>query len=352
MRGKRLISIGAGLTLCAGSACSLLTKLDPPTGDSPKDTGAPGGEDAGIDGSHPSDDAGGEGAASNVDSCAADAAPPYYAAQYVDQSFPFATDALIMVEGEILPSYITLKNVGTTPWDTSTQLGTTAARNRTSPFADGNWLSPSRAAAVKGTVPVNGTFKFQFDLQAPMTAGGPLFEHFGLLDDGLWHCTDPVHTIWFGDPGQGGPADTDIEVQILVIAPQFRGTFLSQSFPLAPAKGSVVTGNFQLTNTGTQPWVAGTTLLAPIPRDVGSPFADPSWVSPTRISSVAADVPPGDVGEFLVTLDAKQAGTFKLKFGLVEEGVTWFADPTLGGGPPDGFLEVDLAVDVLDAGTD
>jgi uncharacterized protein (TIGR03382 family) len=37
-------------------------------------------------------------------------------------------------------------------------------------------------------------------------------------------------------------------------------------------------------------------------------------------------------------------GDTEIEFGVVEEGVTWFADATLGGGPPDGFLKVHLVV--------
>jgi hypothetical protein len=338
MRGKQLMVIGAGFAVCASSACGLLTKLDAPTSDAP-------GEDAAFDATP--DELAPFDACSLPDACVVDAGPPpFYAAQYVDQSFPLATTALKMVEGQVISSYIEFENIGGTPWTSNTQLGTTAPRDRTSAFADSAWLSPSRATAVKGTIKPGGSYKFTFDLKAPQTPA-TYFEHFGLVDG----------TIWFGDPGQGGPPDTDIEVQIQVVAPQFRGTLSTQSFPVAPAAmtvsvGAVATGSFQLTNTGTQAWKAGTVKLAPIPRDVASPFADPKWLSPTRISTVAADVAPGAAGQFDVELDTTKVGDFTIPFGLVEEGVTWFADPTAGGGPPDGTLSVHLVVDALDAGAD
>ncbi len=40
----------------------------------------------------------------------------------------------------------------------------------------------------------------------------------------------------------------------------------------------------------------GETQLAPTPRDQSSPLADASWISPKRVSTLAADVPPGEVG--------------------------------------------------------
>jgi hypothetical protein len=262
-----------------------------------------------------------------------------YAAQFVSQSFPLATTTLTMVEGQVIPSYIELKNTGTKAWDSKTHLGTTQPRDRASVFADSTWLADNRPAGVTGTVAPGGTYKFTFDLAAPMTMG-TYDEFFGVVEDGV---------AWFSDPGQGGPPDNDLEVKIQVVAPEYRGTFKDQSFPLAPSpatveEGSVAKGYIELTNTGTATWKSGTTKLAPIPRDQASPFADASWLSPTRVSTVAADVAPGAVGRFELTLDAKAVGDTEVEFGLVEESVTWFADATLGGGPPDGFLKVHLVV--------
>jgi hypothetical protein len=262
-----------------------------------------------------------------------------YGAQFVSQSFPLATTTLTMVEGQVIPSYIELKNIGTKSWDSSTRIGTTEPRDRDSVFTDKTWISANRPAAAKGTVAPGGTYKFTFDLAAPMMTG-TYEEYFGVVEDGV---------AWFSDPGQGGPPDNDLEVKIQVVEPDYRGTFKDQSFPLSPTAltvhvGDVVTGTISLTNTGTKTWIAGTTKLAPIPRDQPSPFADKSWLSPTRISSVAANVAPGDVGTFDVSLDAASVGDTEVEFGLVEEGVTWFADATLGGGPPDGFLRVHLVV--------
>jgi hypothetical protein len=267
-----------------------------------------------------------------------------YAAQYVSQSFPLATTTLTMVEGQVIPSYILLKNTGTKAWDSNTHLGTTEPRDRVSLFADSTWLGKNRPAGVTGTVAPGGTYKFTFDLAAPLTTG-TYDEFFGVVEDGV---------AWFSDPGQGGPPDNDLEVKIQVIAPAYRGTFVDQSFPLAPApwrvdRGSVAKGYIELTNTGTETWKSGTTKLAPIPRDQASPFATPSWLSSTRISTVASDVAPGAVGRFAVTLDADAIGDSVVELGLVEEGVTWFADATLGGGPPDGFLRAQF--DVVRRGT-
>ena len=131
-----------------------------------------------------------------------------YGASFVAQSFPLATTTMTMTEGDVVPSYITLKNTGTKTWDSNTKIGTTMPRDRSSAFADSSWLAPNRLAAVKGTVAPGATYKFQFNLAAPMKPGS-YDEHFGVVEEGV---------AWFSDPGQGGPADDDLEVKITVIA--------------------------------------------------------------------------------------------------------------------------------------
>src|SRR5262249_6406654 len=143
-----------------------------------------------------------------------------YAAEYVSQSFPLASTSMSMVEGQVVPSYIELKNVGTKTWDSNTRLAPTQPRDRKSAFADASWVSPSRAAAVTGTVPPGATYKFKFNLLAP-DATGSHDEFFGLVQEGV---------AWFSDSGQGGPADNQLEVKIVVGAPDYRATLKDRSF--------------------------------------------------------------------------------------------------------------------------
>jgi MYXO-CTERM domain-containing protein len=131
-----------------------------------------------------------------------------YGAAYVSQSFPLASSALQMVGGQTVAATLTMKNTGTKSWDTSTHLGTTQPRDRTSVFAESTWLAPDRPAGVTGTVAPGADFEFKFNFHAPNTPG-TYFEYFNLVEEGV---------AWFSDPGQGGPADNDIEVQIVVTA--------------------------------------------------------------------------------------------------------------------------------------
>ena len=144
-----------------------------------------------------------------------------------------------------------------------------------------------------------------------------------------------------------GMTFTAIRYGGLTASATYAASYVSQSWPLSSAPavkmtaGQTVKGSIDMKNTGTATWTAGVVKLAPIPRDQASPFQAASWLSPTRVSTIAADVAPGGTGHFEWDLDPSQAGSFQPYFGLVAEGVTWFAD---SGGPPDNDIQVNLDV--------
>jgi hypothetical protein len=138
-------------------------------------------------------------------------APPAYAAEFVSQSFPLASTAFTIVAGQTVPADIEMKNTGAKAWDSSTHVGTTQPRDRTSVFADSTWLAPNRPAGVTGSVAPGATYSFAFNLHAPTTAGTYL-EYFNLVQEGV---------AWFSDPGQGGPPDNDLEANLVVVTPLF-----------------------------------------------------------------------------------------------------------------------------------
>jgi MYXO-CTERM domain-containing protein len=125
---------------------------------------------------------------------------------------------------------------------------------------------------------------------------------------------------------------------------------VAQSFPAADKTpmmlgvGQSVDAWIDIKNVGSDTWKAGTTRLAPTPRDQASPLATASWLSPTRASTLAADVAPGAVGRFTIPLEGVTPGDYTQTFGLVDEGVTWFADAANGGGPADNFLTLHVVV--------
>ncbi len=128
---------------------------------------------------------------------------PAWAAQYVSESWPLSSVGHVQLHpDERLTVNIVERNVGTHAWDGSTRLATTVPRNRVSALAGPDWIAPDRPAGVTGTVAPGGMYAFTFTIVGPATPG-TYDEHLGLVEDG---------TAWFGDPGQGGPADDVIEL--------------------------------------------------------------------------------------------------------------------------------------------
>jgi len=268
-----------------------------------------------------------------------------WGAQYVSQSWPLASTTMTMTVNQVLPATLTLKNIGAKTWDTNTRIGTTQPRDRVSVFAAPDWVNDHRPAAVTGTVAPGAQYAFKFDFQAPDTPG-TYDEFFGVLEEGV---------AWFSDPGQAGPPDNDLEAKIQVVEAEYHGQFVSQTYPasstvIAMTVGEVLQGSMVLKNVGTSTWKAGVTKLAPTPRDKPCSLAGPSWLSTTRVSTLAADVAPGATATFPLELKANALGNFPQTFSLVEEGVTWFADAPLGGGPSDTLLEVHVQVKAAGSG--
>lgn len=270
-----------------------------------------------------------------------------WAAKYVKQSWPLATTTMTMTVNQVLPASITFTNTGKKTWDSNTRLGTTQPRDRKSAFAGSDWLSPNRAAAISGSVAPGDQGTFNFSWHAPNTPG-MYDEYFDLVEESV---------AWFSDPGQGGPPDNDVEAKIQVVEADYHGEYVKQSYPtlqeapLTIAPGTTVHGYMELKNVGNQTWKAGVTKLAPTPRDKPSVLAADDWLSPTRVSTLDADVPPGSVAHFELSIKAPSSGDITQTFSLVEESVTWFGDAPKGGGPPDDLLAIHVVVSDDASGT-
>jgi lysozyme len=127
---------------------------------------------------------------------------PKYAAEFVSQSFPYASQGAVpMIAGQSVELALEMKNTGTEPWNDGTLLGTTEPRDRESPFAGPEWPASNRYARVEGVVLPGETYTFTWKMHAPEEPG--LYdEHMSLVQEGV---------AWFGDPGQGGPPDAQLE---------------------------------------------------------------------------------------------------------------------------------------------
>jgi uncharacterized protein (TIGR03382 family) len=96
--------------------------------------------------------------------------------------------------GERVDAQITMKNTGTKAWDADTRLGTTMPRDRESMFADDQWLSPDRPAAIDGTVAPGDDGTFSFSFQGPTgdaCVPGTYHEHFGIVQENVGWFSDP-----------------------------------------------------------------------------------------------------------------------------------------------------------------
>jgi MYXO-CTERM domain-containing protein len=95
-------------------------------------------------------------------------------------------------------------------------------------------------------------------------------------------------------------------------------------------------------NTGTDTWTPARTRLGTTqPRDRASVVMGPGWLAPNRPAAIDRRVAPGETGRFTFTLRAPlEVGETSEYFNLVEEGVAWFSDPNLGGGPADNVIQV------------
>jgi lysozyme len=229
-----------------------------------------------------------------------------WGAKFVAQSFPYAVEPLVMTVNQTLPATLEMKNIGKKAWDASTRLATTEPRDRASDFFAPDWLAPNRLAGVEGAVAPGESYTFKFSFKAP-NKPGTYFEYFGMVQEG-------VH--WFSDPGQAGPPDNQLQAQIQVVEAEYHAELVEQSFPgLAEAPveldlGSSLEGWIDLKNVGTATWKAGHTQLATTPRDVASPLAGKDWLSPTRVSTLDADVAPGETGHFVLLDHRLERGRF------------------------------------------
>jgi hypothetical protein len=110
-----------------------------------------------------------------------------------------------MTAGDEAVVWLEYANTGTTTWDTTnTRVGTTAPRDRESPFHEiSNWISPSRPSAADHSGYGPGAVgRFSFVIRAPEVGAPTTFvEHFGLLQEG---------EAWFG------PADEQVTWTITV----------------------------------------------------------------------------------------------------------------------------------------
>jgi N-acetyl-anhydromuramyl-L-alanine amidase AmpD len=132
-----------------------------------------------------------------------------YAAAEVVVDAPHA-----MVSGERATVKVTITNSGSSAWDLDiTRLGTAQPHDRDSAFfADGDWISPSRATAVDTQVRGGETGTFTFEIVAPRVSEPTVYdETFQLVEEGVAWFGPDVHVVTQVTPdgSSGGCSSTN-----------------------------------------------------------------------------------------------------------------------------------------------
>lgn len=147
--------------------------------------------------------------------------------------------------------------------------------------------------------------------------------------------------------GISGQVDMDIfngtmaELQLLA-GGGYGAKLVSVDVPTTVVAGETITAHVTFKNTGGPAWDGDTRLGTTEPRDRDSAFAAPSWEKPNRAAAVDGSVKSGEEYTFDFEMVAPtELGTYAESFGLVQEGVTWFADE---GGPDDEAVTLQIQV--------
>ncbi|MCU1692812.1 MAG: hypothetical protein JWM64_1903, partial [Frankiales bacterium] len=193
------------------------------------------------------------------------------------------------------------RNAGNVVWpaDGTVQLGTSAARDRTSPSRAASWPAPNRAAASSTRVAPGGTGSFDLVLEGAGRPAGLTFEQFEPVWSGR-HWLDGAVTrlaVVRTDPGAA-------RLAMLHSAPT----------TLSVEKGGTAVLVVRLRNLGGQPWTVGKEQLT---TSAAEPLRTSAWTSATRPPALALNasrpsvkaVYPGEIGEWRVPLLGRTAGT-------------------------------------------
>lgn len=255
------------------------------------------------------------------------AADPF-AAQLVS-----ATAPLTLKSGTEGTFEVVVKNTGTSTWVNSganaVKVGTAGPIDRNSKFTHSSWLSNNRVVvAAETTVAPGDSAKFIIPVVAG-AASGKVVEKFGLVMEGV---------AW---------AAFEFSLTINITPAVYGATLTSQQLThleMKAGESSSVTVTFK--NTGDTAWTnvgaSAVKIGTTSPMDRVSKFKTSGWLSGNRVISATNTVAAGGEGSFVFNVQAPSApGIYKEEFGLVAEGITWFA--------PRFFIEIKVSPAIYSA---
>jgi len=214
------------------------------------------------------------------------------ASDFVTQTIPTT-----VLAGQQVPVSITMKNVGTTTWDTGHFSITPQPDN-------GTWTTVADHPPLPSNVLPGAQVTFSFSVPAPSTPG-------------TYNVQWRMRKNWdyFGDR-------TD-NVVVTVLAPSNQSAFVSQTVPARMTGGEPNTVTIKMKNIGNTTWDAGTgyKLGSQNPQD------NTTWF--TSRADLTSPVPPGGTAVFTFMVWAPgTAGSTNFQWRMLREGVEWFGPST------------------------
>ena len=235
--------------------------------------------------------------------------------------------------------WITVRNTGRSTWDQNiVHLGTVSPRDRIPGFlresqtgAPSGWVTANRIGMQESSVAPGESATFSFYMAATSNKSpGTYIESFQLVADGITWIHSNVDIHW--------------DIKVLTQAQQYSASIVSWStsngdytYPTITRGGSGANITLTVRNTGTATWWRGTVNLGtddPKDRIPGflreSRTTSPSgWISANRVTMQESSVAPGATATYSFYLAAtsdKPTGTYRERFRLVIDGITWLND--------------------------
>jgi subtilisin family serine protease len=201
-----------------------------------------------------------------------------------------------VLAGQQMPVQITMKNVGTTTWQTG---GFSLISD---PFTGGLW--GGYFPPLPSDVPPGAQVTFNFNVTAPANPGTYNFQ---------WR----MRNNW------GLLGDRTENVVVTVLAPSNQSEFVSQTVPASMYAGEAYNVTIKMKNIGNTTWEAGTgyKLGSQNPQD------NTRWGTSRAV--LTNSVPPGGTATFTFQVWAPgQVGSYNFQWRMLREGVEWFGPST------------------------
>jgi subtilisin family serine protease len=213
-------------------------------------------------------------------------------ADFVTQTVPTT-----VLAGQQMPVTITMKNVGTTTWETGQYFAI-------GPQPDNGTWGAAYYPPLPSNVAPGSQVTFTFNVTAPATPGSYNFQ-WRMLKDGQW----------FGDR-------TD-NVSVSVLSPSNQSEFVSQTVPTTMTAGESYNVTIKMKNIGNTTWEAGTGFK------LGSQNPQDNTRWGTSRALLTSPVPPGGTAVFTFSVNAPgKAGSYNFQWRMLREGVEWFGPYT------------------------